>query len=33
MLELDWGPIRTKLDAWKLESGWQSMTRQSGAEG
>ena len=33
MLELDWGPIRTKLDAWKLESGWQSMTRQVWSRG
>ena len=28
MLALRWGPIRNKLDAWKLESGWESMTRQ-----
>ena len=33
MLELAWGPIRTKLDAWKLESGWQSMTRQVWSRG
>jgi hypothetical protein len=33
MLELRWGPIRTKLDAWKLESGWQSMTRQVWSRG
>jgi hypothetical protein len=33
MLGLAWGPIRTKLDAWKLESGWQSMTRQIWSRG
>jgi hypothetical protein len=33
MLALRWGPIRNKLDTWKLESGWQSMTRQIWSRG
>ena len=28
MSSLDWGRVTRKLDAWKLESGWQNITRQ-----
>jgi hypothetical protein len=28
MLSLEWGRVRRKLDAWKLESGWRNITRQ-----
>jgi hypothetical protein len=28
MLDLQWGPLRRKRDAWRLESGFESVTRQ-----
>jgi hypothetical protein len=28
MLDLEWGSIRSKLDTWKLESGYRAITRQ-----
>lgn len=33
MLGLDWGRVARKVDAWKLESGWKSITRQVWAQG
>jgi hypothetical protein len=33
MLSLDWGEVRTKLGAWRLESGKHSITRQITAHG
>jgi hypothetical protein len=33
MLELDWGPVRRKRDAWRLESGFNGVTRQVLARG
>jgi hypothetical protein len=33
MRELDWGPVRRKRDAWRLESGYGSVTRQVHARG
>jgi hypothetical protein len=28
MLDLDWGPLRRKIDAWRVESGPRNITRQ-----